>query len=263
MLMSAQRVWVVGHGFLGRVLASMCRARAARVLTIDPIEPADIQGAAADAVALNKACAVFTPTHIFCCMATHGGTAAQYQSCYLESVKNLLQLCPDAKLIFCSSISVYGDCDGQRVTELSSPLALGERAAVLLQAEQAVMARGGSVARLAALYGEQRCELRRRHLAGEPQLPGAPERVLHYVHVEDAAQALLLMAELPGAIYNVCGACFTKAEAYAALERETGVVASERVSPASRRGGVNAVVSADKLLACGWVPRPFFTSDAS
>lgn len=256
--LTAQRVWVVGHGFLGRTLAAMCRAHGAQVLTLDPAAPADVQGSASHAATVATACGLLEPTLIFCCMATHGGTAEQYRRCYSDSVLCLQQQCPTARLVFCSSISVYGDCAGQVVNEQSAPLATGKRAAVLLQAEHAVLAQGGSVARLAALYGEGRCELRRRHLAGEPQLPGAPGRMLHYVHVEDAAAALLLLAELPPAVYNACGARFTKAEAYAALQRETGVAVSPRVAPASRRGGVNACVSADLLLSCGWRPRPFF-----
>lgn len=256
---AAERVWVVGHGFLGRVLAKACRARGAKVLTIDPAAPADIGGAACDAITLLVACEQLVPTLVFCCMATHGGTAAQYRACYLDTVQALQQYCPEAKIIFCSSISVYGDCGGTCVTEQTPPLATGERAAVLLEAEQAVVAHGGVVARLAALYGEQRCELRRRHLAGEPQLLGTPSRMLHYVHVEDAAAALLLISPLSAALYNVCGACFTKAEAYAALALETGVPASASVAPASRRGGVNAHVSSAQLLALGWSPRPFFS----
>ena len=256
--LAAQRVWVVGHGFLGRELAEACRALGSTVLTIDPAVPADVCGAANDASALAHARILIEPTLIFCCMATHGGTAAQYRACYLETLQALLQACPAAKIIFCSSISVYGDYHGELVTEQSPPLVVSSRAAVLLATEQAVLAHGGCVARLAPLYGEQRCELRRRHSAGEPQLPGAPERVLHYVHVQDAAAALLLVSCHPSGIYNVCGARFTKAQAYAALARETGIPASAEVSPASCRGGVNACVSAEKLLTLGWAPRPFF-----
>lgn len=254
----AQRVWVVGHGFLGRVLADACRARGAAVLTIDPVAPADVQGSANDAATLAAAMEQGAPELVFCCMATHGGTVTEYAACYTGTVLALQRCCPAAKIIFCSSISVYGDCGGLCVTEQTPPRATTERAAVLLAAEQAVLAHGGCVARLAALYGEQRCELRRRHVAGEPQLPGAPDRMLHYVHVEDAAEALLLLATQSAAIYNVCGASFSKAEAYATLERETGVPVSAVVSPASCRGGVNARVSSAELLAVGWAPRPFF-----
>lgn len=257
--LAAARVWVVGHGFLGQALANACRAHGAAVLTIDPVSPADVCGAACHGATLATAYALCEPTLIFCCMATRGGTAVQYRTCYSDTVSALHRQCPGAKVIFCSSISVYGDCGRQLVTEKTTPRAAGERACVLLDAEQNVLAHGGVVARLAALYGEQRCELRRRHLAGEPQLPGAPDRLLHYVHVQDAVAALLLISQHPCGVYNVCGDCFTKASAYAALARETGVPISAEVSAASCRGGVNACVTADKLLALGWVPRPFFS----
>ena len=46
---SVQRVWVVGAGFLGRALATACRAAGVQVLTIDPIAAAEVSGSAAEA----------------------------------------------------------------------------------------------------------------------------------------------------------------------------------------------------------------------
>ena len=58
------------------------------------------------------------------------------------------------------------------------------------ECERRILSFGGCVARLVPLYGPGRCELLRRHIAREPKLAGPPERVLNYVHVEDAADAI-------------------------------------------------------------------------
>ena len=254
-----QRVWIVGAGFLGRALANVCRAAGAEVLTIDPLAEADVQGNAYDPAVMQRALQILSPQKIFCCMATHGGTVDEYCRCYLDTVQRLLMHVPEAQIIFCSSISVYGKGGGEVLTEDSVPTAEGERAKILLATETAVLGGGGVVARLAALYGEGRCELWRRHLAGEPQLYGAAERVLNYVQVQDAADALLLLARHANdGIFNVCGASFTKAEAYTQMERISGIARAATEAPPSRRGGVVHAVSSEKLQALGWQPCPFF-----
>lgn len=150
------------------------------------------------------------------------------------------------------------------LTENTPPQSVEARALILLEAEQLVLQAGGTVARLAALYSDERCALRQRHLAGAPCLPGAEDRMLHYVHVEDAAAALVLPALLlHGGIYNVCGSAFTKAEAYAALEAESGVPRSAESVPSSKRGMVVGCVSAQTLLELGWTPRSFFSRSES
>lgn len=258
-LQPTDRVWVIGGGFLGSKVATACRAAGARVLVIDPAAPADVCGALSDSAVLEAAEGHFLPTHIFCCMATRGGSVEQYRECYLATVQSLSARVPSARIVFCSSISVYGDCGNAVITEQTQPAATTERAAILLEAEQVVLAHGGCVARLAALYDEDRCELRRRHLAREPRLPGPPQRMLHYVHVQDAASALLLLATLPqGGVYHVCGTPFSKQEAYAALAQETGLPPVEEEAPPSCRGMVQGQVSSALLQSKGWYPRPFF-----
>lgn len=258
--LTGQGVWVVGTGFLGRELAALCMAAGARVVTIDAVAAADVVGDAADPAVLHTAYQLVEPGYIFCCMATRGGDAAAYRRCYAEVVASLLREAPAARMFFCSSVSVYGAAVAAELTESVPVMPGSERTRVLLEAEQTVLQVGGTVARLAALYGENRCELRRRHLAGEPQLPGPPDRVLNYVHVQDAARALLLLAEQGAAgIYNVSGVSFTKAAAYAALERTSGVPICTEVAPATKRGGVCVPVSSARLRALGWQPRPFFS----
>ena len=230
--------WVVGTGFLG---AELLRALP-HAVGIDCAAPADVQGDAADAAVLARAAGLLAPEWVFCCTATHGGDAAAYRHAYADVVSALP---PGVRVVFCSSTSVeHAD---------------GERQQILRAAEEAVLARGGVVARLSALYGPGRCELLRRHLAGEPKLAGAPERMLNYLHVQDAVAALLVLAQSgESRRYTVCGESFSKAEAYALLERLTGVPTADADAAPSHRGCGGGAADSSAIRALGWSPRHAF-----
>lgn len=246
------RIWIIGPGFLGSALAQSCRADGMDVLTIGP-EQADVTGDASEPAVLKQALAQLEPELVYCCAATHGGGVEAYRRCYPELVRSVCAVVR-ARLVFCSSSSVYGGTDGSAADESSPCLASGERARVLLEAESLVQEAGGIVARLVPLYAEGRFELLRRHVAGEPRLAGGEERLLNYVHRDDAVAALRLMASLPGGTYNVSGDCFTLGEAYAMLESLTGIPRRAAQSAASCRGQSSRRVVADKLCANGWHP---------
>lgn len=255
-----QRVWVIGAGFLGAEVAAMCRAAGAATLRMDPAAPAEVQGCAWEAAALARAQELLpNPQVVYGCMATHGGDAQAYRLAYVESVARLVEAVPRARLVFCSSTSLYGG-PGE-VTEESPTRTESERAQILQEAEELVRQSGGVVARLAPMYGSGRCELLRRHLAGEPRLPGAPSRVLNYVHVQDAARALLLLgtlSPLPHRVYNVCAESFSKEEVYTLLERQTGVPLAPQVAAHGRRGAADHRVCAERLRSLGWAPQMAF-----
>lgn len=222
--------WILGTGLLG----SRLRARLTHAVGIDTAAPAEVQGDAADAAVLARAAALAQPQAVFCCLSTRGGDAAAYRRAYLD-VLHALPVGP--RLVFCSALSA-----GQGETEKS---------AILREAESLVLARGGVVVRLAALYGEGRCELLRRHLAGEPRLAGKESRRFNYLHAEDAAGALLAAASAPSRVYTACGDSLTKAAAYAMLERVTGRAAAAESSPEGRRGAADV----DPLSVAPPVPR--------
>lgn len=252
---------------MGSALAKLCRAEGWQTLVIDPTADGgegSVAGHGGDAEALRRALAAGAPQVVYICTATRGGDAAAYRKAYVEPVLQAAAVVPGARLVFCSSAAVYRG--GGHVAE-DSPTLLPEehaKSALLLQAEAAVLKAGGVVARLVALYGVGRCELLRRHLAGEPQLPGAPERVLNYVHVHDAAAALLAMgrADRPAScVYNVCAESFTKAQAYAALEELTHIPAARDVASAGRRGASDRWVSSARLRReLAWFPQVSFAA---
>lgn len=243
-MLNGLRVWVLGAGYLGRILAERCREVGAQVLTIDssPAVAADICADAADAEVLARVLKQEgEPDYVFSCLATRGGSVEDYRRCYLGAVRALGTIGMAGRCVFCSSTSLYAGAT--------------ERNAVLQEAEQEILSAGGIVARLAPIYGPGRCELLRRHLAREPRLAGPPDRVMNYLHVQDAAEALLVLVVRGGkGLFPVSGESFTKDEAYAMMERLSGIPSAAEDSPASKRGGTSAIIDSVQLRALGWEP---------
>ncbi len=254
-----RRCWVVGCGFLGSTLLQSCRAVGMLALGVDCEWGVDIQGDARHPALLAAARAQLEPELIFCCAATHGGDEAAYRATYHDLPRALHAACPAAKLVFCSSSSVYAGQGGAIVTEESPCTAVSVRARLLLEAEAAVLGMWGCVARLVPLYGAGRCELLRRFVQREPELPGAEARVLNYVHRADAARALLLLARAsePG-VFNVCADSFSKGAVYEALSQITGLPRATAVADRGRRGMSDQRVTAARLRALGWQPEVDF-----
>ncbi len=257
MSLRGHSIWVVGAGFLGSVLAEACRAEGARVLTIDPHAVANLRGSAADEGVLRHALERLVPDIVFCCTATHGGTAEDYRRAYLEPVRNFNRVLKGTRVVFCSSTSVYAGRNGETVNEDSPAVAETERTRILLEAEAEVQRGGGVVARLVPLYGPERCELVRRFMQGLPGLPGEDCRLLNYLHVEDAADALLLLGTQPwlqDGVFNVNGETFTRKEIYDRLSALTGLDVPAGASEPSVRGVSDMRVDCSRLLELGWEP---------
>lgn len=246
--------WVVGNGLLGQSLAEKLRRDGAGVLTLDAAAPADVEGNAAEEPVLRRALSLLVPQVVYCCQATGGGDAAAYRRTYAEVVAALQAAVPAARLVFCSSVSVYGAVRGV-VTEETLPAEPSERACVLLETERAVLVRGGVVLRLSPLYSERRCEVLRRHLAGDACLPGSGKRMLNYLSVEDAVSALLPAAAAPSACYNVSGESLSRDALYAMLAEVTGIPQAAECAMVSRRGLSDRRVDCSRLRSLGWSPQ--------
>ncbi len=258
MKLPGHSVWIIGAGFLGSALADACREAGARVLTIDPAAVANLRGSAGDEALLRHALQRLVPDMVFCCAATHGGTAGDYRRAYLEPVEKLMPLLQGTRVVFCSSTSVYAGQGGETVTEDTPPRAASERAGILQQAENVVLQGGGVVARLAPLYGPGRCELLRRFFKALPGLPGAAGRRLNYLHRDDAVQALLLLGTQPWlqeGLFNVSGESFTKSSIYGLLETAFNIEAEPDAAEPSARGVSDMHVDSSRLRALGWSPQ--------
>ena len=147
-----------------------------------------------------------SPQIIVMCASTRGGGEEAYRNLYAHGTRNTLEAFSGTPVIFCSSTAVYGITDGRWITEEHNVYPSSGKNGLLIQAEQAVLAAGGTVVRLGALYGPGRCVLVSQYVTKGKALPGAMNRWHNYIHRDDAAAALHLLCTLrepPAGIYNL------------------------------------------------------------
>jgi nucleoside-diphosphate-sugar epimerase len=149
------------------------------------------------------------------CVASGGGSAAEYRALYLEGMKNLVAwLTSRAKaaprLVYTSSTGVYGQNDGSTVDEASPTAPASETARILVETEQVLLAAQRAqgfpamILRAAGIYGPERGYLLKQFLAGEVRIEGEGGRVLNMIHRDDLIRAIIAALErgVAGAIYN-------------------------------------------------------------
>jgi len=108
-----------------------------------------------------------------------------------------------ARVVYLSSVGVYGDCDGARVDELSAPAPGSPRARRRLAAEREWRAfaegRGARVdiLRLAGIYGPGRNALEKLR-RGEARRIVKPGQVFNRIHVDDIAAVAVRLIEAGG-----------------------------------------------------------------
>jgi len=211
----------------------------------------------ADRVALGRLTELRGVDVVVHCASSGRGGAEDYQRVYLEGVRALHFMLGPRQIIFTSSTSVYAQNDGAIVTEDSPAEPVRETGKVLRAAEEFVLARGGTVARLAGIYGPGRSVLLRKFLSGEAVIEGEGVRVVNQVHRDDAAAALLALAGQPG-VFNVSDDTpLTQREVYAWLAShfERPLPPTGPVDVNRKRGVTSKRVSNAKLRALGWMPQ--------
>ena len=107
---------------------------------------------------------------------------------------------PGACFVFTSSAGVYAEQDGRIVTE-GSPVGSGPRSVRLLAAEQAVLAAGGCVVRLAGLYLEDRGA--HNYWLTQDEVAQRSDGLINQIHYRDAANSAVaaLLRGSPGSVY--------------------------------------------------------------
>lgn len=255
-------VLILGTGYLGKALAESLRKAGHTALTAD----IDAQRAIYEADVTNAdsmrslAARIPSPDIIVMCASTRGGSEDAYRSLYIRGTQNTLEAFPGKPVIFCSSTSVYGITDGRWITEEHNVYPASGKSGLLIQAEQAVLAAGGTVVRLGALYGPDRCVLVSQYCTEGTALPGDMDRWINYIHRDDAVGALHLLCTLrepPSGIYNLTDRTpMQLGEIYSYLSGllDRPAPQPEPLRAEARRGFSNQRISCSRLLALGWEP---------
>ena len=94
-----------------------------------------------------------------CVSSGRGGGPEAYRRVYLEGARNLRAAFRPARFVYTGSTSVYAQVDGSAVDEFSPAAPDRETGRILRETEEVVLAApGGTVARLAGIYGPGRSE---------------------------------------------------------------------------------------------------------
>ncbi|MFZ4774360.1 MAG: SDR family oxidoreductase [Terrimicrobiaceae bacterium] len=266
--MDSQRVVIAGCGFLGEAAAFLFAESGSRVLGICATEESvaklslrPFEARAADLTAPLSGIPDLwrNPDILIHCASSGKGGADSYRSVYRDGLANLLEFFEPRRVIFTSSTSVYAQEHGEWVDENSPAEPARETGRILLEAEHLATDAGGIVARLAGIYGPGRSVLLRKFQEGSAVLEAEGTRWINQIHRDDAARALVALANpsVSSGIFNVC-------DDTPATQRDVyGWIADYLHKPLPpegppdlnrKRGWTSKRISNAKLKTTGWLP---------
>jgi nucleoside-diphosphate-sugar epimerase len=250
------KLLLIGNGYLGREICRVFREQRWEVIPVslsggDGALACDV-GNAADVARLPAADAI-----VHCAASGRGGAEA-YQHVHVQGCANLTKAFPGTPLLFTSSTSVYAQTDGSIVTEESPAMPDRETGRLLLEAENLTLAAGGTVARLAGIYGPGRSVILKKFLSGEAVIEEDGRRFLNQIHRDDAARAILhLVTSRATGVFNVSDSTpLSQLECHQALSRmfDRPLPPSGPRDENRKRGWTHKRVSNAKLIGTGWEP---------
>ena len=256
-------VLIFGCGFLGKRLAARLLADGKSVggwvrsegsavpLREQGIEPIFI-GESGSVERWREALAEGCAT-VFCAAP---GASRDYESSYRRPCEAALEAGMRRPILFVSSTSVYAQDDGSEVTELSGALGVTAGSKILLKTERLCLDAGGTVARLAGLYGPERYHLLEGVKAGTLSAEVDAERWVNQIHVDDAAEALCLLLRLDArGIFNVSdGHPVPRGELIRGLAHLLDAPLSHTLPAENKRTVTSKRISHAKLCGLGWSP---------
>ena len=193
------------------------------------------------------------------CASSGGGGEQAYEQVFLQGARMINAHQSSARKLFVSSTSVYGQTQGESVTEESEADPKTATGKVLRAAEQVALDGGATVVRSSGIYGPGRGVLFDKFRRGDAVIEGDGLRWINQIHQRDLVAALihLIQAGAPGEIYNATDDTpVTYVDYYAwcrgFLHRPMPPFGP--VNLARKRGLTNKRVSNAKLRATGWNP---------
>lgn len=194
------------------------------------------------------------------CASSRGGNAEAYRQIYLNGAQHIIESFPGARILFTSSTSVYAQRDGSWVTEESETKPSRETSRILLEVEQLILEKGGTIARLAGIYGPRRSALLTKFLNGTATIDSNNDRFVNQVHRDDIASALFLLLQREQSaaqIYNVVDdqpVLHSECYRWLAQRLNRPVPPTGKTEQPRKRGDTNKRVSNAKLHRLGWTP---------
>ncbi len=281
---AGKRLVVFGCGYIGGAVAREAMARGMEVtaLTRNVATAAELHRDGAQVVVAELASETWHgdvaggAEYVLNAVSSGGGGLDGYRRSYLEGMKSIVTWArarpANGTIVYTSSTSVYPQDGGVVVDEEASTEGVGERGAILREAEQVLLDACGTdgvrgfercfVLRLAGIYGPGRRHLIEQVRNGE--VAGRGEHRLNLVHRDDVCGAIWAAwsagAEVSGGIFNVADDDATpKAEVAVWMARMLGVKEPRFTGePAGGRRAVTpdrVISNAKAKRELGWSPR--------
>jgi nucleoside-diphosphate-sugar epimerase len=206
---------IVGCGYLGRRIAALWCAQNHRVFATTRSATRAVEWRARGLQPVL--CDVLDPgslrtlprvESIAYCIGLDRSAGDSMHRVYVDGLDNVLAAVPhpDARFLYVSSTSVYGQTEGEDVDESATTAPQEESGKIVLEAEQLLRSRLPSavVLRFAGIYGSGRLMRGEAIKAGDPII-GDADKWLNLIHVEDGAAVVVAADKLaaPGSTYNV------------------------------------------------------------
>jgi len=188
-----------------------------------------------------------------------GGEMA-YREVFLEGARMMALHQPRALKLFISSTSVYGQTQGEMVTEESPAEPASATGRILREAENAALAAGAIIVRSSGIYGPKRGVLFEKFRKGEAIIEGNGSRWINQIHQRDLVAALLHLIKRGevGQIYNATDdtpVTYRDYYAWCSDFLQKPMPPFGPVNLKRKRGLTNKRVSNAKLRATGWSPQ--------
>ena len=212
------RVLVAGAGWLGSAVARALTARGDEVIALrrDPARAEALRAPGVTPLALDLSApgaAARLPDFdaVVACQSAGADTAEAYRAAYVEANVTLLEAAARTgarKLVYTGSTGVFGQRDGEVVTEATPPAPSSPSAEVLVEAERLVRGAAPGVPacllRLSGLYGPGRAGVLQRVRSGALALGPGDEAFMNFCHLDDAVALVLAALDRgePGATYH-------------------------------------------------------------
>lgn len=145
-------------------------------------------------------------THILFSAAPNARTEAEYRAVYFNGLQNIVRSANNPSLkriLFVSSTAVYGEHGEEWVDEETPVSPKNFNGKVLLESEQWLSQFGQKhglltiALRLSGIYGPGRTYLLDKLKLGQAGAPSSPIHWANRIHVEDAANAIVHLMDLP------------------------------------------------------------------
>ena len=255
---------IIGCGYVGLRVAALWRAEGRRVAALTRSRAAELSQIGVEPIVgdllipetLNQ-----LPQADVCLYAVgwdrkSGRTMSET---YLTGLENVLKFLPQPRqFLFVSSSSVYGQTDGEWVTETSPTNPAEESGKIVLESE-AILKRAipqATILRFSGIYGPGRLLRSEALLNGDP-LVGDAEKWLNLIHVEDGVQAIRKAESCPGELFNIAdGHPVSRREFYTYLAELLKAPLAQFEPGVSTRGEHHRRISNEKARRMlGFVPR--------